>query len=162
MKKDFPRPKHNEHTDSYHTDDWIKAMFPIAYDPCPYDPDWHYNGLRISWEDSCRELADFFGMMGKCPVPVFVNPPYSKPLPWIKKAIEEYQSPYISAIIMLLKHDSSTEWYRLLHEAGARFLLVNKRLQYGTGKAAAFPSVLAILTNDEPKGKNWSSGDDYV
>ena len=49
-------------------------------------------------------------------------------------------------IVMLLKHDTSTEWYRLLHEAGAKFLLVNGRLKHQTGRACAFPSVLAVMS----------------
>jgi len=50
-------------------------------------------------------------------------------------------------IVMLLKHDSSTRWFRKLHEAGSHFLLISERLSYQTGKTANFPSVLAIISN---------------
>lgn len=140
--------------DNYRTDQWILDLFPDYYDPCPlnwnYDPDNDEDGLKVSWN-----WCDYDG--------VFVNPPYSNPLPWVKKAISEHQkagmvydpcsdeydeyAEFASAenIVMLLRHDTSTEWYRLLHEAGAKFLMVQGRLKHGTNKSAAFPSVLVVL-----------------
>lgn len=128
MKKDYPRTHLS--SDKYETDSWIRAMFPsgIWFDPCPID--WVPTdpcGLTIRWRTR-----------------TFVNPPYSNPLPWVRKAIDcNYLDGHI--VVMLLKHDSSTEWYRLLHEAGAHFILINRRLKYGTKTGAAFPSVLAVL-----------------
>lgn len=135
--------------DNYKTDQWILDLFPDYYDPCPlnydFDPENHLDGLKITWN-----WNDYSG--------VFVNPPYSNPLPWVQKAISENKkaklkydpskfSPIGSAenIVMLLRHDSSTEWYRLLHEAGAKFLMLQGRLKHGTNRAAAFPSVLVVL-----------------
>tara|TARA_Y100000004_G_scaffold89474_1_gene100375 strand:+ start:618 stop:959 length:342 start_codon:yes stop_codon:yes gene_type:complete len=113
-------------------------MYPSSlwYDPCPIDhnPKIDKDGLEVDWEYYYRRS----GYIG-----AFVNPPYSNPLPWVKKAIAASKK---MPVVMLLKHDSSTEWFRLLHEAGARFLMINKRLKHRTGKGAAFPSVLAVLT----------------
>lgn len=135
-KKDYSR-RHLS-SDKYKTDKWIRAMFPdgIWYDPCPIDWDASkdIDGLTMDWQLQCH-IHNYLG--------TFVNPPYSNPLPWVKQAIETYENG--GNVVMLLKHDSSTEWYRLLHEAGARFLLVNKRLKYCTNTGAAFPSVLAVL-----------------
>lgn len=135
-KKDYSR--RDLSSDKYETDKWIRVMFPdgVWYDPCPidWDPDIGPDGLIIDWQHQCY-IHNYAG--------VFVNPPYSDPLPWVKKAIYSYECG--ANVVMLLKHDSSTEWYRLLHEAGARFLLVNKRLKYCTKTGAAFPSVLAVL-----------------
>jgi hypothetical protein len=120
-------PKRSLSSDNYRTDTWILSMFEGWFDPCPLDPEWEVDGLRMRW-----------------PHRTFVNPPYSNPLPWVKKAIlvnEEYEH----TIALLLKHDSSTEWYRLLHEARAKFLLVHGRLKHQTGTGAAFPSVIVIL-----------------
>lgn len=126
-------------SDSYATDDWIQALFPLSiapsdaianthwFDPCPLNDDPVNDGLAIQWY-----------------TPTFVNPPYSNPLPWVKKAIYEHMVNG-HTVVMLLKHDSSTQWYRLLHEAGARFLMIQGRLKYGTDRGAAFPSVLAVL-----------------
>jgi len=121
--------------DDYKTDEWILRMFPNFFDPCPLFGVEEMDGLNVSW--------DYYDYDG-----VFVNPPYSKPKPWVQKAIRsrrdaEHGSAY--CIVMLLKHDTSTEWYRLLHEFGAHFLLVNGRLKHGTNTGAAFPSMLVIL-----------------
>lgn len=115
--------------DDYETDGWLKAVFSAFFDPCPLQAD--FNGLELPW---CQYHDQ-----------VFVNPPYSNPLPWVKKAISETKNYPGSVVVLLLKHDSSTEWFRLLHEAGARLLLVNKRLKHQTNRSAAFPSVLAVL-----------------
>lgn len=135
MKQDYPR-KHLS-SDKYETDSWVRSMFPSThwYDPCPIDwkpgdPD----GLVGSWHKK----------MNTTDLGIFVNPPYSNPLPWVEKAIFTNQV-HCETVVMLLKHDSSTEWYRLLHEAGANMMLFNKRLKYGTNTGAAFPSVLVVL-----------------
>jgi len=75
---------------------------------------------------------------------VFVNPPYSNPLPWILQGISENKKG--KTIVFLLKHDSSTKWYQALHEAGAHFMMIQGRLKHGTGKSASFPSVIAVLS----------------
>ncbi len=127
-------------TDKYETDNWLKYIFhdELYFDPCPinWNKDIHASGLDMSWYERVA-YDNYYG--------VFVNPPYSNPKPWVEKAISENKTNGIM-IVMLLKHDSSTEWFRLLHEAGARLMMINGRLKHNTGKGAAFPSVLAVLT----------------
>ena len=116
-------------SDDYATDPWLKSIFKDWFDPCPlYSLDTvpEFDGLVADWHD-----------------PTFVNPPYSNTKQWVQKAIRESNCGV--RVVMLLKHDSSTEWYRLLHEAGAHFLMVNGRLKHGTGKSANFPSILVVL-----------------
>lgn len=118
-------------SDNYRTDQWILNLVGDHFDPCPYNPAHDpeiYDGLAIEWEHDR----------------VFVNPPYSNPKPWVKKAIETHYR-YNNVVMLLLKHDSSTEWYRSLHEANAKFLMINKRLKHQTGRSANFPSVLVVL-----------------
>ena len=128
MAKDYPRRALSD--DSVFTDMWILQMFAGWFDPCPFVPGWskgkHVDGLTLDWPDR-----------------TYVNPPYSSPLDWVKKAIKTSRAG--KTIVLLLKHDSSTEWYRLLHEAGAHFLLITGRLKHQTDKPAAFPSLLAVL-----------------
>jgi len=115
--------------DVYATPSWIKdGLFKGWFDPCPLAIGgvFKVDGLSQPWKDK-----------------TFVNPPYSKPLPWIEKAIAENKKG--KTIALLVKHDSSTEWYRKLHEAGAEFLMVQGRLHFNGGEAAPFPSVIAIL-----------------
>ena len=75
--------------------------------------------------------------------PTYCNPPYSDPLPWVRKAIMEARRG--KRIAMLLRHDSSTEWWRLLHEDGAYFLAVIGRLHFSGDGRANFASVLVLL-----------------
>ena len=125
--------------DSWRTDQWILDMFPHAFDPCPYNPDWdesHYDGLVDDWDLST-------GL-------VFINARYSDPMPWVMTALNKMNYAYNNGIkltiVMLLKHDSSTRWYAKLHEAGANFLMCSKRLKHQTSSGASFPSVLAVLS----------------
>lgn len=115
-------------SDSYPTDEWLSALFDEWHDPCTLSQGEFRvkDGLGSSW--------------GK---KTFVNPPYSDPLPWVIQGIAEAKKG--KTVVFLLKHDSSTKWYRLLHEAGAHFLMIAGRLKHRTGNSANFPSVLAVL-----------------
>ena len=127
--------------DSYSTDEWIQSMFPLTssyaeravdaslwFDPCPLNDNWKRNGLECAWPDR-----------------TFVNPPYSNVMPWVEKAILINKT-YHRTIVLLLKHDSSTQWFAKLQEAGANFMMIQGRLKHQTGRSCAFPSILAVLS----------------
>jgi hypothetical protein len=119
--------------DEYQTPNWIKhGLFVNWFDPCPLRSKAPLqDGLTIEWVDC-----------------TFVNPPYSQPLPWVEKAILENKKG--KTVALLLKHDSSTRWYKLLHQAGAHFLMPASRLHFSNKKTAApFPSIIAILYKKE-------------
>jgi phage N-6-adenine-methyltransferase len=126
--------------DEYATPEWIReGLFSRWYDPCPLSNGLvDRDGLNSSWS------ADR----------VFLNPPYSNPLPWVEKAIVESRKG--KTIVLLVKHDTSTIWWAKLHEAGAHFLPIIGRLQFavahgrrrGRKAAAPFPSVLAVLYSE--------------
>lgn len=115
--------------DNYATDKCIMELFEDWFDPCPLNENWIKDGLNMEWKNK-----------------TYVNPPYSKPLPWINKAIEENKKG--KTIVMLLRMDTSTEWFKRLQEANAKFLWINKRLKFNTGKPANFPSMLVILNKE--------------
>jgi hypothetical protein len=117
-------------SDNFRTDQWILNVFDGWFDPCPYDPRWATDGLTLDW-----------------PNKTFINPPYSSPIRWVRKAIRHYKEEG-KVMVLLLKHDSSTKAWAELHEAGARFLPVMGRLKYQTGKSASFPSVLVVLSKE--------------
>ena len=112
-------------SDNYSTPNWIIEIFKGWYDPCPLNQDYEIDGLKLDWE-----LRNY------------VNPPYSNPLPWVLKAIEEQNKGKTTAL--LLKLDCSTKWYRALQEADAHFLFINERVKFN-GKAPPFPNMIAIL-----------------
>jgi len=119
-------------TDNYATDKCIMEMFEDWFDPCPLDSNFKIDGLKIDWKDK-----------------TYVNPPYSKPLDWVLKAIEENKKG--KRIVMLLRMDTSTKWFKELQEAGAKFLWINGRLKFNTGKPANFPSMLVFLNKENLK-----------
>ena len=111
------------------TPKWLKdSLFKDWYDPCPLAIGgcFKVDGLNQPWKDR-----------------TYVNPPYSEPLKWVKKAVEENKKG--KTVALLLKLDCSTQWFRLLCEHGAHFLFCGERLKFGDREAAPFSSVVAIL-----------------
>ena len=121
-------------SDIYGTDNAIMQLFENWFDPCELSNDELrlFDGLGSDWKDR-----------------TFINPPYSNPLPWVKQAIKENKKGKL--IVMLLKMDTSTKWFKELQEAGAMFLWINGRLKFNTGKPANFPSMIAILSRKNEK-----------
>lgn len=70
---------------------------------------------------------------------VFLNFPYSKPLPWCERARKHY-GPWV----VLAKLDPSTRWWSVLMEASPTVAPFRKRLKFEGEKSmtANFPSVL--------------------
>tara|TARA_Y100000401_G_scaffold76903_1_gene62614 strand:+ start:240 stop:644 length:405 start_codon:yes stop_codon:yes gene_type:complete len=124
-------------SDSWLTPQWILDLVGECFDPCPFKPDFNadtdLDGLRIEW-----------------PSRTFVNPPYSNVKVWVLKALREHEQG--KTVIMLLKHDSSTKWYQMLHEAGAFILPIQGRLHFRNSldssckMRASFPSILVVLS----------------
>ncbi len=112
-------------TDSYQTPTAIyKGLddeFHFDDDPCPING---AGGLDRRWGKS-----------------VFLNPPYSKPTPWVHKAYQE--SLLGSTVVGLLRGDTSTRWFHdwVLPYAAIRF--VKGRICFN-GKPAPFASIIAI------------------
>ena len=129
--------KEIENTDSYLSDDWILKMFEDWFDPCPYNDSPNEDGLKLEWKDK-----------------TYVNPPYSNPLPWVEKAIEESKKGKM--IVMLLKMDTSTKAFMKLKETNAHFLWINGRLRYRKisykyfkNTPLPFPSMLVVLDGEK-------------
>ena len=116
--------------DNYKTPSWIMDIFEDWFDPCPLNENWEIDGLKIEWKNR-----------------TYVNPPYSSPLKWVEKAIEENKKGKM--IVMLLKVDTSTKWFAKLIEAKVKILWFNERLKFINGKPANFPSMLVIFPAGE-------------
>ena len=121
--------------DCWNTPNWIKEHFKNHFDPCPEKP--IFDGLSIDWSS-----------------PAFVNPPYSKPILWIKKAIEQQKKGV--DIVMLLRVDVSTEWYKLLVEADAHFAYFNERLRFS--ESTNSPNFCSMLVYLEALAKKEGTG----
>lgn len=105
--------------DNWRTPPWLlEILFPDGrfFDPCPINPD----GLRAS---------EGFGAW-PVDVPVFVNPPYSDPAPWIRRAAE-HQGP----VVLLVRVDTSASWWS--YSEGFKVTFIGQRLRFGRAKSVA-------------------------
>ena len=116
--------------DSYATPQWLLDVFENWFDPCTLYS--KFDGLAMEWENK-----------------TYVNPPYSNPLPWVEKAIQESQKG--KTIVMLLRVDTSTKWFAKLIEAQAEILWFSRRLKFINKNSANFPSMLVILNKSKEK-----------
>lgn len=112
------------------SDDWstpdnfyqeLNKEFHFNDDPCPLEGT---GGLSREWGTSA-----------------YMNPPYSNPTPWVKKAYEESLKGKI--VVGLLRGDTSTRWFHdwVLGKAELRF--VKGRIKFN-GKPAPFASIIAV------------------
>lgn len=72
----------------------------------------HENGLMQPW----------YGRM-------WINPPYSAPTPWVRRAIAEYQAGTIEAALILTNSYTETGWWQDLATAGL-MLMFRGRLNF--------------------------------
>ena len=102
----------------------LDAEFHFDDDPCPLNGELLCDGLAREWGHS-----------------VFMNPPYSRPTPWVRRAYEESQKGKV--VVGLLRGDTSTAWFHrwVWHKAELRF--VRGRICFN-GRPAPFASIIAI------------------
>jgi hypothetical protein len=131
-------------TDNWNTPKWLAdALGPFDLDPCsnatshiqsrhrcvlgasPFDV-LSGDGLECEWRTAGGNS-------------VFVNPPYSNPLPWAKK-LRDHDGPWCA----LVKLDPTTKWWATLMEAMPTVAPFRKRLKFEGEQSmtANFPSVL--------------------
>ena len=111
-------------SDNWGTPDWILNLIfdrREFYDPCPLNPD----GLR-----------PFDGLTSKWPMskPVFINPPFSNPGPWVDKA-----AAHEGEIVLLLPVDPTVGWW-IRNSDSFRVTLLGVRIQFkGHAKSMRYP-----------------------
>ena len=110
--------------------DLVRQINPIALDPCynlwaktnPTESfDREANGLERNWMPSGGGL-------------VYVNPPYSKPHPWIQRCVEVSAGGY--EVMLLVKHDPSTNWFNMAREWCSAECDFRKRIKFDGGEYA--------------------------
>ncbi len=102
---DLTKETHVPKKDDWLTPDWIydpfNDEFRFDFDPCPY-PRQDFDGLLINWGSSN-----------------FVNPPFSRPMPWVRKAIEEHRK----GKTVVFVHPCNDSTFKLLQNASRVHLL---------------------------------------
>lgn len=108
--------------DNVATPNWLMRYFEDYFDPCPLNPEPEVDGLKIEWKDK-----------------TYCNMPYSKPMEWCRKAVEEANKG--KKIVLLTRVDPSTKWWLVLVAGGFRPLFFHGRIRF-TGKTPNFASAL--------------------
>lgn len=76
---------------------------------------------------------------------IFVNPPYSNPLPFVQRAVELRKAGHF--VVMLLPADKSTKWYKVIQENATEVIdIIGGRINF-----------LHPETGEEVKGNNKGS-----
>ncbi|MGD0696536.1 MAG: DNA N-6-adenine-methyltransferase [Terriglobia bacterium] len=122
---------HWSHDDNFGTPEYLRSAlereFGLDYDPCPLASPPVKDGLAADWT-------------GKN---VFCNPPWSKPLPWVKKALASR-----CLTVFVLPARTDTAWFHLLKDAGAELRFFRKRVHFvkeGVRKNPTDGTLVAIV-----------------
>lgn len=76
---------------------------------------------------------------------IFVNPPYSNPLPFVQRAVELMKAGYL--VVMLLPADKSTKWYKVIQDNATEVIdIIGGRINF-----------IHPETGEEVKGNNKGS-----
>jgi len=119
----------------------LNAEFNFDDDPCPLHGEF-VDGLKREWGKS-----------------VFMNPPYSNPVPWVQKAYLESKKGKV--VVGLLRGDTSTKWFHdwVLGKAELRF--IRGRVKFGNHKMCApFASIIAIWDGRQLASCNLKEADE--
>ena len=107
------------------------------------DAEFHFSRLPDGALDDPCPIGGSGGLERDWPAVTFLNPPYSKPAPWVRKAYQE--SLKGRTVIGLLRSDTSTGWYWDWVKGKAEVREIRGRLHFnGTKRAAPFASIIAI------------------
>ena len=115
---------------------------PVELDPCSNNSDNPNVPCITCYTEETDGLAHQWNANS-----VFVNHPYSDSKTWIPYARQQFDAGHAQELILLIKLDVSTKWYRSI--ADRPWIAVNRRLRFGDAKGAApFQSALFYLGPD--------------
>lgn len=101
---------HNSYSTPQYLYDALNVEFGFNLDPCPLSPNAILNGLEISWDNQR----------------VFVNPPWSDVMPWVRKALDSKAE----IVVFVLPARTDTPWFHTLKDNGAEIRLFRKRVHF--------------------------------
>lgn len=71
---------------------------------------------------------------------VFLNPPYSKPAPWLEKAIHETTAGNAELVVALIPVSSDTRWFHRLVKGRAEIRFIQGRVKFIGWQRTPIPS----------------------
>ncbi|KGQ40677.1 adenine methyltransferase [Gallibacterium anatis IPDH697-78] len=128
---------------------WLNSRFKFDIDGCATEENnlsYHYIGKDGIVEDFLTfDPLDLIEVLEFPHFTIFVNPPYSNPLPFVKRAAELKAQGFL--VVMLLPADKSTKWYQVIQQNATEVIdIVGGRISF-----------LHPLTGEEVKGNNKGS-----
>lgn len=126
-------PEKEESYQHWNTPRWlvdlIASVNKIALDPCSNQ--WSQVGARVAWtvdDDGLRVDRSWAQVAHDQGGLVYVNPPYSDPLPWAQRAVKEASAG--AEIVLCLPTSHSTKWWRLLSQSCQVLALCHVRVPF--------------------------------
>lgn len=141
--------------------DWVQKEFgSISLDACAKDKTVAVHKVFISEEMDALKV-DWWQIVTKGSL-IWCNPPYSNPLPWVKKCIEESKQ---NTVVMLLNLDPSTKWFKLIDEyadlivpiVGGRISFLNEKGEPQKGNSK--PQFFAVFSCHNWVEQQWRTVD---
>ena len=121
-----------------------KCIGPIDLDPCSNS---HEMPNVPAYEHYTREDD---GLIQDWYKTVFLNPPYSKPEPWLRKLINEYKAGNVDKAIALFPVQASADWFQLILDYPICFISKHWKL-IGNQSRSGFASALLYLGADSER-----------
>lgn len=121
--------EHSKGSDEYYTPRWVidaarQVLGAIDLDPASCD-----TAQAVVCATRYYTQADN-GLIQPWAGRVWCNPPYSDPLPWVKKLIHHYTVGEVRSALLLLNMDGSPEWANLLWGGGYPVCIFADRIQF--------------------------------
>ena len=117
--------------------DVLKYFGTLDLDPCSNDEDNPNVPAKKVYTEITNGLAHRWTANS-----VFMNHPYSQSDKWIPYAVSQYELGYAKEMILLIKLDVSTKWWRSVSQYS--WIAVNERMKFGDGTGAS-PFLSAII-----------------
>ena len=119
--------------------DVLKYFGTLDLDPCSNDEDNPNVPAKKVYTEITNGLAHRWTANS-----VFKNQPYSQSDKWIPYAVSQYELGYAKEMILLIKLDVSTKWWRSVSQYS--WIAVNERMKFGDGTGASpFQSAIIYL-----------------
>lgn len=121
----------------------MTALLPVVdLDPCSNPVSTVKARIGYSLEEGEDGLSQAWATLGV--TTAFVNPPYSKVMPWVTAAINFAAEG--GTTLMLVKADRTTGWFKASVAAGATPIYFLKRIKFeGAPTGANFPSAFLVF-----------------
>ena len=119
--------------------DVLKYFGTLDLDPCSNDEDNPNVPAKKVYTEITNGLAHRWSANSE-----FMNHPYSQSDKWIPYAVSQYELGYAKEMILLIKLDVSTKWWRSVSQYS--WIAVNERMKFGDGTGASpFQSAIIYL-----------------